>query len=232
LIAVFLPISFIPGNLGRLFGEFGITIAAAIGCSALISLTLVPMMSSKIFANGIVRGRVAHASTSSFRWFVERYERSLRSALHAPTLIVGAGIASISIAVVLFRMMPSEYAPAEDRQRVCHSAAAPEGASLQYMERYRARSSRSRWSRVEKGNARLHALAHAATSAAATRSTSVRVVHVAVGLRRAQWSRRRRSRRGCARSCRISQASAPWLLRRRSRHSRLRLAGADRARRR
>ena len=49
LIAVFLPISFIPGNIGRLFGEFGITIAAAIGFSALVSLTLVPMMSSKIF---------------------------------------------------------------------------------------------------------------------------------------------------------------------------------------
>ena len=48
LIAVFLPISFIPGNIGRLFGEFGITIAAAIGFSALVSLTLVPMMSSKI----------------------------------------------------------------------------------------------------------------------------------------------------------------------------------------
>ena len=61
LIAVFLPISFIPGNIGRLFGEFGITIAAAIGFSALVSLTLVPMMSSKIFAHGIVRGRVAHA---------------------------------------------------------------------------------------------------------------------------------------------------------------------------
>ncbi len=54
LIAVFLPISFIPGNIGRLFGEFGITIAAAIGFSALVSLTLVPMMSSKIFGHGIV----------------------------------------------------------------------------------------------------------------------------------------------------------------------------------
>ena len=81
LIAVFLPISFIPGNIGRLFGEFGITIAAAIGFSALVSLTLVPMMSSKIFGHGIVRGRVAHAVDRFFRWLSQVYERSLRGGL-------------------------------------------------------------------------------------------------------------------------------------------------------
>ena len=79
LIAVFLPISFIPGNIGRLFGEFGITIAAAVGFSALVSLTLAPMMSSKIFGHGIVRGRVAHAVDRFFRWLSQAYERSLRN---------------------------------------------------------------------------------------------------------------------------------------------------------
>ncbi|NLG77956.1 MAG: efflux RND transporter permease subunit, partial [Xanthomonadaceae bacterium] len=77
LIAVFLPISFIPGNVGRLFGEFGISMAAAIGVSALISLTLVPMMSSKIFAGGIIRGRVADAVDRFFRWLSHWYERSV-----------------------------------------------------------------------------------------------------------------------------------------------------------
>jgi multidrug efflux pump len=154
LIAVFLPISFIPGNIGRLFGEFGITIAAAIGFSALVSLTLVPMMSSKIFGHGIVRGRVAHGVDKFFRWLSSVYERSLRSALHAPALIVGAGIASIAIAAVLFRMMPSEYAPAEDRQRVYILLTAPEGASLQYMERYLRQVEQIAMVEVEKGNAR------------------------------------------------------------------------------
>lgn len=154
LIAVFLPISFIPGNIGRLFGEFGITIAAAIGFSALVSLTLVPMMSSKIFGHGIVRGRVAHAVDQFFRWLSSIYERSLRNALHAPALIVGAGVAAIAIAVVLFRMMPSEYAPAEDRQRVYILLTAPEGASLQYMERYLRQVEQIAMVEVEKGNAR------------------------------------------------------------------------------
>ncbi len=154
LIAVFLPISFIPGNIGRLFGEFGITIAAAIGFSALVSLTLVPMMSSKIFGRGIVRGRVAHAVDKFFRWLSSVYERSLRKALHAPALVVGAGVVAIAIAVVLFRLLPSEYAPSEDRQRVFILLTAPEGASLQYMERYLRQVEQIAMVEVQKGNAR------------------------------------------------------------------------------
>jgi multidrug efflux pump len=154
LIAVFLPISFIPGNIGRLFGECGITIAAAIGFSALVSLTLVPMMSSKIFGHGIVRGRVAHAVDRFFRSLSSFYERSLRRSIQAPLLIVGAGVASIVLAVILFRMMPSEYAPSEDRQRVYILLTAPEGASLQYMERYLRQVEQIAMKEVEKGNAR------------------------------------------------------------------------------
>lgn len=136
LIAVFLPISFIPGNVGRLFGEFGITIAAAIGISALISLTLVPMLSSKVFARGIVRGRVADAIDRFFRWLSQRYERSVRWALNARPVVVLAGLGSLVLAVVLFAALPSEYSPSEDRQRVWVVLSAPEGASLQYLDRY------------------------------------------------------------------------------------------------
>src|SRR5690606_25792509 len=91
---VFLPISFIPGNVGRLFGEFGISMAAAIGVSALISLTLVPMMSSKIFAGGIIRGRVADAVDRFFRWLSHWYERSVRAALAAPAIVGEWGLQS------------------------------------------------------------------------------------------------------------------------------------------
>ncbi len=136
LIAVFLPISFIPGNVGRLFGEFGISIAAAIGVSALISLTLVPMLSSKIFARGIIRGRVADAVDRFFRWLSRWYERSVRAALARPAVIVAAGAATIALAVALFSLLPSEYSPAEDRQRAWITVVAPEGASLQYVDRY------------------------------------------------------------------------------------------------
>ncbi len=136
LIAVFIPISFIPGNVGRLFGEFGISIAAAIGISALISLTLVPMLSSKIFARGIIRGRVADAVDRFFRWLSQIYERSVRRALALRLLVMTAGAGTLVLAAVLFAHLPSEYAPSEDRQRVWIVLSAPEGASLQYLEQY------------------------------------------------------------------------------------------------
>ena len=136
LIAVFLPISFIPGNIGRLFGEFGITIAAAIAFSALVSLTLVPMMSSKIFGKGIVRGRVAHAVDRFFKWLSTWYERSLRRAIAAPAMVALSGIVTLVLAVVLFKALPSEHTPAEDRQRIMVMLTAPEGSSLQYIDRY------------------------------------------------------------------------------------------------
>ncbi|WP_116808313.1 efflux RND transporter permease subunit [Steroidobacter cummioxidans] len=154
LMAVFLPISFIPGNVGRLFGEFGITIAAAIGISALVALTLVPMMCSKIFAKGIVRGRVAHAVDRFFQWLSRMYELSLRRALAAPLIVVISGVLAIGLAFVLFKDLPSEYTPTEDRQRVFIRVTAPEGSSLQYLDRYLRQVEEVVMEEVERGNVR------------------------------------------------------------------------------
>ena len=154
LMAVFLPISFIPGNVGRLFGEFGITIAAAIAISALVALTLVPMMCSKIFAKGIVRGRVAHAVDRFFQWLSRMYEASLRRALAAPLIVVVAGALAIGLAFVLFKDLPSEYTPTEDRQRVFIRVTAPEGSSLQYLDRYLRQVEEVVQEEVERGTVR------------------------------------------------------------------------------
>nr|WP_298718905.1 efflux RND transporter permease subunit [uncultured Steroidobacter sp.] len=154
LMAVFLPISFIPGNVGRLFGEFGITIAAAIGISALVALTLVPMMCSKIFARGIVRGRVAHAVDRFFQWLSKMYELSLRRVLAAPLIVVIAGVLAVGLAFVLFKDLPSEYTPTEDRQRVFIRVTAPEGSSLQYLDRYLRQVEEVVMEEVERGNVR------------------------------------------------------------------------------
>ena len=138
LIAVFLPISFIPGNLGRLFGEFGITIAAAIAFSALISLTLVPMMTPRFFAKGIVRGRVAHAVDRFFHWL----SRALRAVTARGAAGAGAGRGRGRAAVVARGGRALHAAAARVRadrgsRSACRSSlTAPEGASLQYLDRY------------------------------------------------------------------------------------------------
>lgn len=146
LIAVFVPISYMEGNVGRLFGEFGVTVAAAVAFSALIALTLTPMMASKLFDKGIQRGRVAMATDGFFKRFSAGYEIRLRAALQGgrPLIIVLAAAAVSLLLVSLmvvgqpfkFLKLKQEYAPLEDRAMMPIMVTAPEGASLANLDRY------------------------------------------------------------------------------------------------
>jgi multidrug efflux pump len=135
LVAVFVPISFMPGNVGRLFGEFGISLAAAIAFSGLVALTLVPMLSSKFFASGIRRGKLARRLDAFFKRVTRAYQSSLTAFVRRPwlaavlVLVIAAGGAG------LFGALPSEYAPAEDRNMMLMMVRAPEGATPGYMDR-------------------------------------------------------------------------------------------------
>ncbi len=153
LIAVFLPISYMDGNLGRLFGEFGITIAAAVAFSAFVALTMVPMMSSKLFAKGIVRGRVVNAVDGAFKWLAAYYERAVRKAVAKPYYLVAAGLLSVVLAAVLYRVLPKEYSPNEDRAMVQMMINTPEGSSIDYLARHLAQVEVFAVEEVKKGNA-------------------------------------------------------------------------------
>ncbi|MET0499326.1 MAG: efflux RND transporter permease subunit [Steroidobacteraceae bacterium] len=154
LIAVFLPISYLPGNLGRLFGEFGITIAAAVAFSALISLTLVPMMTSKFFAKGAARSRVTVHVERFFHWLSGRYEASLRVTIMRPVLGIGLALGTLIAGAVLYKLLPTEYSPTEDRAMVQIILTAPEGASLPYLDRYLKQVEAVATDEVKRGNAR------------------------------------------------------------------------------
>jgi multidrug efflux pump len=136
LVAVFVPMSFLQGNVGKLFREFGITIAAAVAFSALVALTLTPMMTSKLFAGGTQRSRMAAAVDDFFRRLSAAYDRVLRRAMRRPWLVIGATLAATAVAAVLLRTLPSELAPVEDRGFVFIGLNGPEGASLEYMDRH------------------------------------------------------------------------------------------------
>jgi len=136
LVAVFLPMSFLQGNVGKLFREFGFTIAAAVAFSSLIALTLTPMMTSKLFAGGAHRSRMAVAVDAFFQRLAEWYDRGLRRAMRRPWLVIGGTIAATALAAVLLRVLPSELAPVEDRGFVFIGMNGPEGSSLEYMDRH------------------------------------------------------------------------------------------------
>ncbi|MBP6514432.1 MAG: efflux RND transporter permease subunit [Steroidobacteraceae bacterium] len=136
LVAVFVPISFLPGNLGRLFREFGFTLAAAVLFSALIALTLTPAMASRMFRGDEKRSGLAERVDRFFRRLSAGYEKRLRSLIRRPVLVVASSLVLVAVAAVMFRGLPQEFAPQEDRGMLFISLQGPEGASLDYMNGY------------------------------------------------------------------------------------------------
>ena len=135
LVAVFVPISFMPGNVGRLFGEFGISLAAAIAASGLVALTLVPMLTSRLYARGVRRGRLARSLDRMFRRLTEAYRASLTHFIRLRWAAVVLLALVAVLGALLFKSLPGEYAPAEDRNMMLMSIRGPEGASAEYMDR-------------------------------------------------------------------------------------------------
>ncbi len=136
LCAVFIPISFLSGRIGRLFGEFGLTLAAAILFSSLIALTLTPMMTSQLFANGGARGRVSHWVDARFDRVRHVYAHTLERSLQNAWIIVGVALLLFCGAALLYSNLPQESVPDDDRGLVRTAITGPEGASLAYMDKY------------------------------------------------------------------------------------------------
>ncbi|MGH8177326.1 MAG: efflux RND transporter permease subunit, partial [Steroidobacter sp.] len=136
LAAVFVPISFLPGDLGRLFSEFGFTLAAAVLFSALIALTLTPMLASRLPESSTRRNRIAHAVDRFFRRAAEVYDRRLRSLIRRPWLVIGVVGVLMVLGAFTFRTVPAEFAPAADVGRVFITIEGPEGSSFDYIDGY------------------------------------------------------------------------------------------------
>ena len=151
LVAVFVPLSFIQGDIGRLFSEFGITLAAAVIFSSFVALTLSPMMSSVLFRQGEGRSGFVHRVDSFFQGLAAGYRRLLTRAVARPWRTVAAAGGISLLAVGLLRVLPAEYAPKEDRGVFSILLRAPEGASLAYTDRYVREMERILMAEIEDG---------------------------------------------------------------------------------
>jgi multidrug efflux pump len=136
LVAVFVPLSFIEGDIGRLFREFGITLAVAVLFSSLIALTLTPMLSSKLLASEALRSGLAHRVDQAFIRLASAYRRVLGQVVSRPASAVVALLLFTGLSAWMLLTLPTEYAPAEDRGAFSIQLRAPEGASFDYMDRY------------------------------------------------------------------------------------------------
>jgi hydrophobe/amphiphile efflux-1 (HAE1) family protein len=164
LMAVFVPISFMSGDTGRLFGEFGVTVAAAVGFSAFIALSLTPMMTSRLFAAGMPKSRLTGGIDRLFHSLDDRYAAGLRNAMSGkrPLWIVGGAMGMFAVVLLVLALgvpfsglkLSSELTPQEDRGFVRIFVTAPEGSSIAYMDRQLRQVEEVAQEEVERGNAK------------------------------------------------------------------------------
>ncbi len=138
LVAVFVPLAFLTGSVGRLFNEFGISVAVAVLISGFVALTLTPMLSSKILRplHGTGRGWASRSFDAFFERLNTVYDRILRVALRRPGLMLASAGAAIVLSILIFKLLPSELVPVEDRGIGFGIVIAPEGSTLEYTDRY------------------------------------------------------------------------------------------------
>lgn len=136
LAAVFLPIMFLEGFTGRLFREFAVVVAGSVIISAFVSLTLTPMMSSRMLRKSKKHSRFYETTERFFEKINKGYERSLENFFPKKWTVLFIMLGSVGLIVLLWFIVPSELAPLEDRSQLRISATAPEGTSYEYMDRY------------------------------------------------------------------------------------------------
>lgn len=136
LAAVFTPLAFLQGNVGRLFREFSLALAGSVVCSSIVALTLSPVMAAALLKPHEAPGRVTGAFSRLLDRLGLRYHASLdgwiRRAWFAPVLMV----VLLGGSVALFRLIPTEVTPQEDRGQFFINVSAPEGATYDYTARY------------------------------------------------------------------------------------------------
>jgi hydrophobic/amphiphilic exporter-1 (mainly G- bacteria), HAE1 family len=135
LAAVFIPVLFMGGLVGRLFREFAVTIGAAVLVSGFIALSLTPMLSSRFLRDpGTVRhGRIYAFSEWIYQGVLRFYEITLRWVLDHKLSTMAFSVAMLAGTVVLFIVVPKGFIPSEDRDQIFGSTEAAEGISYKSM---------------------------------------------------------------------------------------------------
>ncbi|MDP8917061.1 MAG: efflux RND transporter permease subunit, partial [Pseudomonadota bacterium] len=136
LIAVFAPLLFLPGYVGRLFVELAAAIAAAVAFSAFLALSLSPMLASKLLRPAQGAGWLARRVDRAMGTLRESYRASLELLLGKRSAVIGTALVTVFIGLCaygLLRALPSELVPHEDRGRVDIRFQGPEGAGYDYM---------------------------------------------------------------------------------------------------
>lgn len=137
LAAVFLPVIFLEGFVGRLFREFGVVIGAAVLISAFVSLTLTPMLNAYLMKGGEQKKSKFYMRTEKyFEMMNTEYAGALKGFLKHRWLSFATIIGCFALIYLFYQLLPKETAPYDDRSYISLRVTAPEGVSYDYMDRF------------------------------------------------------------------------------------------------
>ncbi|ESW78873.1 efflux RND transporter permease subunit [Mesorhizobium sp. RSR380A] len=133
LVAVFVPISFLPGQTGGLFREFGFVLAMSVLLSCVVALTLCPMLASRMLTGASLHHEGGHGIGARVGGALNAaYKRALHACLGAPWIVLLVAVLFAGVAFSLFGTIRQELTPSEDRAVVLLRINAPQGVSLDY----------------------------------------------------------------------------------------------------
>jgi multidrug efflux pump len=138
LAAVFMPVIFMQGFVGRLFREFGVVIAGAVLISAFVSLTLTPMLNARLVRKTHRKSRFYELTEPFFEKMVKAYDNSLARFMKKRWLgfVIILGCIVVGAVLLLSNSIQSELSPLEDRSAMRLQITAPEGAAFEYTDNY------------------------------------------------------------------------------------------------
>ncbi len=130
LISVFVPLSFLEGEIGKLFREFGITLAIAVALSTFVALSLCPVIAGLVLKKGMNKSRFARIVHGINERMSRGYRALLTRAIRAPLLVLGIAAGLTGMSWTLYQQLPSQLTPNEDRGIFFVSVQAPAGSAL------------------------------------------------------------------------------------------------------
>ena len=136
LAAVFMPVIFLEGFVGRLFREFGVVIAGAVLISAFVSLSLTPMLNAKLLRRKQKHSKFYEKTEPFFVWLNNSYENLLKRFMKKRWIATVIIFVSVGLIFLIGKNLQSELSPLDDRSLLRMSITAPEGSSFDYTNNY------------------------------------------------------------------------------------------------
>ena len=132
LVAIFVPVAFLGGIVGRLFNSFALVVASGVLVSLFVSVTLTPMLCSRFLKVEKQHGRLYTTLESGFRWLEDGYRQVLDWTLRHRGKVLLAAVLTIVASVGVFMLLKAEFLPEEDESRFLINIKTPIGASIHY----------------------------------------------------------------------------------------------------